>query len=397
MAIAQQAITLVKNEDSTLPLSGYDSKIVIVGREKADNVVIANAIAQLQQTGVVDANAYVNNLATGQASGSPDAATSITIGYYYDLGNGTIDYPAEAKAAIAQADSVVCFSKMYNLASLQPNGLIYQAVSSVLADAHAAGAKFVLLSGNLPYDAARYPDADAIALAYMCTGTGIDPTDRSSASGTAGAYNANINAGIQSFFDNIAPAGKLPVNIPVMASAEDGTISYSPDILYERGLGLGYSYQFIEGMHGSHEKGSANALAFRTNARNDKLVSLMVDGQLLDAGQFTTSWGPTRIVLSADLLNALEAGSHELVAVFDYGTGEFNVSSTFTVAASVVPESDTPNQQGDAAGSSAATTKKAATTSAKTGDELPVDALACLLVMALLGAIHAARKVHQLR
>ncbi len=343
-AIAAQAITLVKNEGAALPISGYDSKAVILGRDAADNVAIANAIARLQQAGVVDADAYVDNVSGGQTSGSPDSSTRITIGHYYDTGTGEVDYPDAVKAAVLQADAVVCLSKMYGLTTLQPNGVIYRGVSAVLADAHAAGAKFALLSGNLPYDAARYADADAVALAYMCTGTGIDPTDRSSASGTSGAYNANIIAGIESMFDNVAPTGKLPVNIPVMAAADDGTISYSDEVLYQRGHGLEYQYLFTSGDGATHEGGSAEGLEFVANGRRDKVVRLLVDGVVVDPANYSLTWGPTRIVLSAEYLNALSAGNHTLTAVYDYGDGEFSIDAAFvTTAEPVVPEPDGPS------------------------------------------------------
>lgn len=332
-AIAAQAITLVKNEGAALPISGYGSKVVILGRETADNVAIASAISQLQEAGVVDPDAYVNNISGGQTSGSADSSTQITIGHYYNVGTGKVDYPEEVKAAVLQADSVVCFSKMYGLAALQPSGVIYQGVSEVLADAHAAGAKFILLSGNLPYDAARYAEADAVSLAYMCSGTGIDPTDRTSASGTAGAYNANIIAGVESLFDNVAPSGKLPVNIPVMAAADDGTISYSEETLYPRGYGLAYQYLVTAGAGATHEGGSADSLAFTANGRRDKVARLLVDGATVDPASYTLSWGPTKIVLSPEYLNTLAAGDHTLSVVYDYGAGEFNADAAFATTA----------------------------------------------------------------
>ena len=39
-----------------------------------------------------------------------------------------------------------------------------------------AGGKFILISENLPYDAAVYQDADAIVLAYLGVGLDVDPT-----------------------------------------------------------------------------------------------------------------------------------------------------------------------------------------------------------------------------
>ncbi len=255
-AIAKQAITLVKNESTTLPFSGYDSNIVLLCRDQNENALIANALTQLQETGVVASDAYVNNLASGQTSGSQNSSTKITIDYYYDTATSEMHYTDELKSAIAEANAVACLSKMFNLASLQPDGAIYQSISTLIADTHAAGGKFALISGHLPYDIARYSDVEAMVLAYMSSGTAVDPTDRNVNTGAAGAYNANIAAAYKALFDDVAPTGALPVNVPAMVAADDGTVSYADTIQHERGTSLRYAYQFTEGMGASHEGGS---------------------------------------------------------------------------------------------------------------------------------------------
>ncbi|MBQ9069089.1 MAG: hypothetical protein IJ131_08525, partial [Eggerthellaceae bacterium] len=393
-----------------------------------DQTVISYAIAQLQEAGVIDKDAYVNNLCTGQASGSPDAATSITIGHYYNLGTGEVEYGDAEKAAVAQADNVVCFSKMFSLPALQPTGAIYQGISQVLADAHAAGAKFVLLSGTLPYDAARYTDADAIVLAYMSSGIAIDPTDRDAQTGSASAYNANLSAGIEAMFDNKAPTGTLPVNIPVMATGEDGTVSYSSNLLYERGFGLSYAYQFTAGMEGTHEGGSSAVLDFATNARNDKLTGIVVDGAQVDAASYTSTWGQTRLQLGADFLNSLPAGEHVLQAVYDYDGQEVVAQTTFATTAVPDPSPSDPSSSDSASSKSsssgaassgqqqpskpAGTSSSAAATSttsktsaaqtaatskqaaAKTADEAPLAVLATVLLLSMAGVGLAQRRMH---
>ena len=412
-AIAQQAVTLVKNDNSLLPLSGYDATLVIMGNEKDDCVAIESAINQLKEGKLVDPNAYVDNLATGVTSGSADSETRITIGYYYDAAARELDYSEEAKAAIAQADHVVCFSKMRNLANYQPSGVFYQGISAIQEDAKAADASFILLSGNLPYDASRFTDADAAVLTYMSSGTGIDPT---STSGSTGAYNANVIAGIMSMFDNVAPKGTLPVNVPVVKTAEDGSIYYSDEILYGRGFGLGYSYQFTEGMQSTYKKGSTDALSFRTNARYDKLVRVAIDGQVLDPSLYTASWGPTRIVLSQEALNSLDAGEHALEAIYDYGSGEMKVATTFAVTAepqpAPVPEPSSdpdPQPSGSSQPSPQQTSSQVpptpapkapaatapAKTTAKTGDEAPLCSLGILALLALSGAGVASARMRE--
>lgn len=380
-AIAEQAITLVKNEGLTLPLCGHGSKTVIVGRDAADNTVIAYALAQLQKAGALDKDAFINNLAAGTQSGSSSSATRVTIGSYFDPDSGELAYSSDLKAAIAQANNVVCLSRMSNLTAYQPDGAIYQGVSAVMNDAHAAGAKFTLLSCNLPYDAARFNSADAIVLAYMASGAGVDPTERTGGGNTVGAYNANIIAAIETLFDNVAPTGTLPVNIPAITTAADGTVSYSNDVLYPRGFGLNYQYRFTEGMNGVHESGASAGLSFRTNARYDKLVRILVDGKQVDPKHYTAGWCPTRLQLSADFLNTLSAGEHTLQAVYDYNGKEVVLETKFTVKAASTPGQTTPNPKGSAV-----------SPTAKTADAAPAAALMVLAALMLAAATAARRR-----
>ena len=81
--------------------------------------------------------------------------------------------------------------------------------------------------------------ADAIILAYMGSGLGIDPTEKLNNTGMA-AVNANIIAAVETIFGCNRPTGKVPVNIPMVEEDAGGNLSYGTKILYERGFGLVY-------------------------------------------------------------------------------------------------------------------------------------------------------------
>ena len=119
---------------------------------------------------------------------------------------------------------------------LQDDSPVIQGIGRALSEAHSAGAKFVLLSDNLPVDSTRFQDADAIVCAYLSAGFGIDPTARTSGSENAGAFNANVPAALNAIFGAADMPGKLPINIPALEKGEDGRWIYSSDILYERGF-----------------------------------------------------------------------------------------------------------------------------------------------------------------
>lgn len=333
MQIARQAVTLVKNDSNALPLSGFGTNVVLLGRDKTDNVAFLGAIKELQDEGLVDKDVYIKNLSEGEATGAEDAATRITIDYYYDSSRPTEGrLTDELEAAIADADAVVALTKNWGTSTLQPSHGQYKGVAQACELTHAAGGKFVLLCGNLPYDAARYPEADAIMCSYMSTGTDVDSTTRQDGTTTTGAFNANLLAAVESMYDYVAPVGTLPVRIPPVKTDGEGNVAYDTEsTLYERGSGLTYEYAFVEGAGAVFVRGVSGDLSFRENARLDKLVSVAVDGNVLAGGQYVTANDLTRITLKADYLNSLSAGKHTLVATHSYGSGPVEVKTTFTV------------------------------------------------------------------
>lgn len=342
LKIARKAITLVKNDKLTLPLSGHDNHVVFVTRFKDDYKGVYAAIKTLQDANLVDPNAYVNVLSSGQTYGNEQSKCHITIDYYYDSVAKALHYTDNLKGAIADADAVVGISTSYDTSPYQVSAPHYQALSRALAEAHAAGASFTLLANNLPYDAARYTDADAAVLCYMNTALDVDPTTRADGSANVGAFNANMHAAVQSLFDEVPPTGTLPVRIPTIVQNADGKVGFDVNTtLYERGTGLAYSYEFVEGAGGTHTKGTNEDLAFKNNARFDKLVRLEVDDNSLNNADYSASWGSTNILLKSGYLNKLEAGEHTLNAVYDYGElggeREMKVSTNFFVKDTAVP------------------------------------------------------------
>ena len=244
MEIARQAVTLVRNDARTLPAQARGARVVLLGRSRGDTVALEHAVGDLQGLGVVPGDARVVNLAAGTERGEEGSATRVTIDYTYDVSdaaNPKLRYTDELGAAVAEADLVVGVAKTYSLDALKKGAPQYEAIRRPLEDAHAAGARYVLISDNLPYDVARYQDADAIMCAYMGTGTDIDPTARQDGSATVGAFNANLVAAVESVFGHTPPTGTLPVSVPAIVEAADGTLSYSETkTLYARGFGLQY-------------------------------------------------------------------------------------------------------------------------------------------------------------
>ena len=231
MDIARQAVTLLK-DDGALPVRGGNT--VILGRTVLDNTPICYALALLQQGGFIDPATRIDNRITGETTGEEGAPSTIVIDRYYE--DGALVYSDALADAIRDADVVVCLSSASEgLDRLQDDNPQIQGVRRAITDAREGGARFVLLSDNLPVDTARFQDADAIVCAYMSSGFGVDPTAQTGPAGTVGAYNANVPAALCAIFGDGDMPGRLPIEIPAMVVDADGKWAYGDQLLYERG------------------------------------------------------------------------------------------------------------------------------------------------------------------
>lgn len=223
MEIAREAVTVLKNDGNTLPLSKEESsvsKVFLLGRLETDETLVESAMTQMVEEGVLDID------------------TEVSFDYYIepDPEGESLHYTEEMAEKIHDADIVIGMTQTYKLDALADLAPSYQAIQRAIDDVHEGGGKFVLLSCRIPYDAARFADADAIVLAYL--GAGLDTDPISMGSGLAGAYNANVVAALEIIGGKTKAFGTLPVDIPEITVNDDGSISYSDKLLYKRGFGL---------------------------------------------------------------------------------------------------------------------------------------------------------------
>ena len=237
-AIAEKAVTLLKN-DGSLPVPGKDVSVVVLGRTERDVTPIDYALSELMELGKIDPNARVENAITGKVTGPENASARIYINRYYDLDKKELSWADGLSDAISKAQYVVCLCATgAGLDALQDKDGRMQGVTRALKEAHAAGAKFVLLSDNIPVDAARFTDADAIVCCYLSAGFDIDPSKKNE-SGNMRAINANVPAALRAIFGAANMPGALPININALEKDKDGTWAYTDKVLYARGTKAG--------------------------------------------------------------------------------------------------------------------------------------------------------------
>ena len=199
--ITQKSMTLLKNSEGMLPLDGNSGKrTVILATNEYRLPTVEYALKRLESEGLLD----------------PSLVTTIN----YDgmkIGNKKL------KKALKDADQLIVLSQY-----AYRNELVDMAIWRVHQN---EGGKAVLLSLNLPYDSATYEDADAILCAYHPYGEAHDADGN-------GPFNMNLAVALCTVFGQSTPQGKLPVNVPKVDIAKDGTATFLDEVLYERGFGL---------------------------------------------------------------------------------------------------------------------------------------------------------------
>ena len=198
--IASEGITLVKNENNAFPIDGMsgENTLILIPSEYR-RASVEYAINRLERESLVNPK-------------------NVDVICYSDI---TIKNKA-LKKALNKADNVLILSQ-----STKKNDL----VCSIIEKAHKNGAKVTFLSLNLPYDIACYTDVDAALCAYHAYGSAYDSEGN-------GPFNLNVAVAVCSVFAESVPQGTLPVNIPKIIENEDGSISYSDQLLYERSFGI---------------------------------------------------------------------------------------------------------------------------------------------------------------
>ena len=196
--IAEKAMTLLKNENHVLPLNGNSSTLILVSHDYWMPTA-EYAVRRLEQEGLLD------------------SSNTTLISYSYRS-----FWDEDLQQALTAADQLVIFSAF---------DFKYVIPLMAIDQIHAQGGSAVLLSLNLPYDAAVYENADAILCAYNAYGSAHDADGN-------GPFNLNVAVALCTAFGASVPSGTLPVNIPRIVSDDEGYAQYQDDILYWKGYGL---------------------------------------------------------------------------------------------------------------------------------------------------------------
>lgn len=128
---------------------------------------------------------------------------------------GDADGKEEATKALEKADVVLLCTRTTSLGMLDdsdPENVSAIFVNKTIAAAHKLGKKVVLISAQLPYDAAYYTGADATLLAYNPSGMTELPSEGKR---PIVKYGANVPAAVYVALGGAKPQGTCPVKLDV--------------------------------------------------------------------------------------------------------------------------------------------------------------------------------------
>ena len=169
--VAGEAVTLVKNDNQTLPLCQSTSEnIAIFCPYNSEISSIEQAITKLKQDHLLE-------------------DTTVCKVFSYEKKN-----ISEVADIIKENDTFVVISEMSGKSTI--SGWQGNFINALNQEAHSSGRKVIIVSARLPYDAIFYQNADAIVLTYC---------PKSSA--------FNISAAIYAIFDKKLPTGQIPLKI----------------------------------------------------------------------------------------------------------------------------------------------------------------------------------------
>ena len=137
-SLAKRAVTLVKNDGGVLPVRAAGKKLVFLAAYPNEVLSLRYGVERLKEEGKLPAEAEILFDCYGEAP------MNVIL------------------AEIENADCVIAISELYRAAALDPradSGKTNAALDRVIEAVHEGGGKFVLLSANLPYDAARFQSA----------------------------------------------------------------------------------------------------------------------------------------------------------------------------------------------------------------------------------------------
>lgn len=201
--LTQKAVTLVKNDNDLLPIKAEPGEHILVLYTAGSRIAAAEyARLRLVEEGLIPEDVAFDALVCSAETAE------------------------DCVKAVDEADVVIIVSSMFGQADLDPateDGAASAVLDDVIGTSHEQQKPVVLISSYLPYDAARFTDADAILISFGSRPMRELPGEKDSVS-------PNIPCAVYGIFGEYEFTGKLPIDIPEM----DEAYQFTDKILYAK-------------------------------------------------------------------------------------------------------------------------------------------------------------------
>lgn len=210
--IAEEAVTLIRNKNKTIPLQITEtSKVLMMVPYINEAGQMIMAWNRAKKAGLI-----------------PDGAEVKTANFD---GDGKVD---NFKEKLDWADTIIINSEIDQGTRISKKDWLYMGPKNFVNYAESQGKTTIILSVLVPYDVTLYTKADAVLAVYGCKGSSVDPDKalKSEITETKEACGPNIIAGVEACLGTFKPSGKLPVKVPTLNKK---TGKYTSKIKYKRG------------------------------------------------------------------------------------------------------------------------------------------------------------------
>lgn len=278
--ISAKAVTLVRNENNTLPYrGGSGAKVLMLSPYENESAQMVMGFNRAKKAGKLPSDAEVRV-------------------FCFQGYKGVIE--GELRKDIDWADLVIISSELYGVGDMAYDKGSWRSRIPLLATTYcrSEGKRSVIMSINTPYDVQLYPDADAVMAAYGWVGSSVDVNEAIEKGITESdrAYGPNIIAGIEVIFGVFDASGRLPVSVPVF---DKKSRSYTDEIAYPRGYGLRYDAEPAPGPEPVPSATAADTI--HTAGKNSYRVLADAAGGAAGTVAFTASTDKKNVTVPASV------------------------------------------------------------------------------------------------
>ena len=187
--LAEKALTVYRNENNAFPLNvkAGETTLILFADSCASRAGAGDLVRQMLE----------------EKQALPEGAEIVVMKHTRDNDEACIQ-------AAKEADHVILVHRVYNMACLNPetdDGFSSGTFDQIISAVHEAGKTVIVVSCQLPYDATRFPEADAVLLTYWASVMRELPAEGSS-------WSANLPAGLLACFGAGPAEGACPVKLP---------------------------------------------------------------------------------------------------------------------------------------------------------------------------------------